>query len=118
MRALLIALMIALLPLRGWVGDAMAQQLATASVQAPVSGAEQARHTHTDCALHGDQGSTPEPASDHGGSCSDCQVCHTMAMEAPSLASLQAASAPAVLYPVSSDFASAERALGFKPPIG
>ena len=80
MRALVIALMIALLPLRGWVGDAMAQQLAVASVQ----GSHAAPAQHADCALHGEPAVVD--ASDHGGNCGDCQVCHTMAMEAPVVA--------------------------------
>ena len=52
MRALAIALMIALLPLRGWVGDAMAQQLALASVQGSQAEVAQPGTPHVDCALH------------------------------------------------------------------
>ena len=47
MRALVIALMMVLLPLRGWVGDAMAQAAATPLLQA----AAHADSQH-DCALH------------------------------------------------------------------
>ena len=48
MRALVIALMIALLPLRGWVGDAMAQAAVAPQVQA----AAHEQTAHHDCGLH------------------------------------------------------------------
>jgi hypothetical protein len=116
MRTLVIALMIALLPLRGWVGDAMAAQTALPVLQA---------HTHTDashvdCPLHG-ASAEAQIASDDGtdstAGCVACQICHTVAMEAAPLRLAVLSLPRAVLASASSTFASAERALSVKPPI-
>jgi hypothetical protein len=121
MRAFLIALMIALLPLRGWVGDAMAADLALASlphqamsVAAPVSPTT----LHADCALHAaSDAATPDDDGDQGAGCTACQVCHTLAVEARA----QTVSLPAISFQIipqpACNFASAERALSVKPPI-
>ena len=106
--------MIALLPLRGWVGDAMAQAAVAPQVQAaaPIAAA------HHDCALH--QASTDmaqDDGTDQGDSCTLCQACHTLALEAPAAGPAIQDPARIVASIVTSDFASAERALSVKPPI-
>ena len=113
MRAFVIALMIALLPLRGWAGDAMAEHMALPQAAAP------AATSHAHCAMH-DAGAEMTPAQDdaaaHDG-CSLCQACHTLALEA-CISSATPLTPPFLLPRVAaSDFASAERALSVKPPI-
>jgi cytochrome c553 len=117
MRTFLIALMIALLPLRGWVGDVMAEQMALPSmkVAAPVG----APHAH--CAMHDASADTTQAqdgsAQQHHEACSACQACHTLALEAV----LSTVTLPAPVHIVTPflafTFASADRALSVKPPI-
>ena len=133
MRLFLIALMIALLPLRGWVGDAMAMQMALTGHHAPASETSQhadgdsegtnsyvstiASAAAGDCAGHtGTQSIGDEPDAAHCEACTMCQTCHTVAvLQPPSLlAAIQAnpTSPPATMHA----FASADRALFLKPP--
>ena len=138
MRFLLIALMIALLPLRGWVGDVMATEMASNhAVQSEVAAKLTADHARTagaeanfdhasaqaeavsgdaDCVGHG-AGDSTAAASGHCESCTACQACHTVAL------SPLAADATPMLSPLApphspvARFASADAALGKKPPI-
>jgi hypothetical protein len=145
-RHFIFALLIALLPLRGWVGDVMATQMATnmaahavhhadeshGSSHAAQASVEAAQHTMTaDCTEHGaaapadvvvdahDQPDAGMPTHAAGDcpSCSACQVCHTVALSPQPFS--QAASALPAATPVmaASHFASAEAAPGQKPPI-
>jgi hypothetical protein len=117
MRVLFLALMIALLPLRGWVGDAMAMDMAAAALE-PAGMA-------SDCPGHADRQAGTERGTDHAEShagtdcshCTACQICHSVALT-PMALPLAAAALPAVA-PTSSTRqpASAERTPGFKPPI-
>ena len=136
MRHLLLALMIALLPLRGWVGDAMAMEMAARTV-ASLPDASSAAQAHPHAACQGDDpvaASAASPAPAHAmahtgqsagapitysdcGSCTTCEVCHSAAvvtgfpdMPALPLPVAVPAARPAV-------FASAVPAPGFKPPI-
>lgn len=139
MRLLLLALMIALLPLRGWVGDAMATEMAlghsfaTKNVATEIYVKRTASHLdvasevqHTEC--HGHAGaagdvSTNAPESqdnanhDHCSNCSACQICHTIA--AIAMTDMMAESAmPPVLRPAGGiRFASTVAAPHLKPPI-
>lgn len=132
MRVLFLALMIALLPLRGWVGDVMAVELAQPSpaaahhAPAPDHGAHapcheghgEAAHAHAP-AVDATQAASSdgEHAAGDCGSCTVCQICHSAALAAvlPQLpAAVLAAALPASRQPL---YASAERALGDKPPI-
>lgn len=144
MRHLLLALMIALLPLRGWVGDAMATQMAAAHVQhgqlvsaehsatktiaasAHHMGAEgHSGHEETspeatmamhDCAGHTTDSGTP--ANDAGcESCAACQACHTVALSLAAPDHSPVFKGRSLLRPASDQFASADAALGQKPPI-
>lgn len=132
--------MIALLPLRGWAGDAMATSMATADLRQPhvaiktvashahESGASSHFHHQTTAqAGHGvhDCGGAPQASQDESSastdgqceSCPNCQACHTVALS----------STPATLKPVvvplapqhslTAQFASADTALRQKPPI-
>ena len=135
MRHLLLILMIALLPLRGWAGDAMATGMAAGQVAqmrvATVNIASQAHaasvtahfdhetpvsdsvRTVADCAGHG----ADDTDASHCDTCSACQVCHTVALanSTPKLASIfQAFALP---HSAADQFASADAALRQKPPI-
>lgn len=121
MRVLLLALMIALLPLRGWVGDVMALEL-TAQSPAKVQAHAPEHHVATH---HGHAGPIAPVAHDagashasgDGASCTMCQICHSAALATglPQLASPRSASAIPPAPPL--HYASAERIPGFKPPI-
>lgn len=119
-----VVLMIALLPLRGWVGEAMAgqmiaQQLA-AVAQATTPADDAATGAHTDC--HGQVTADAPPAAEASssmdcGSCTSCQVCHSVAMAAPALTAAAPLQPHPALPAYGRQFASAERSPGFKPPI-
>jgi hypothetical protein len=120
MRRFVLALLIVLLPLRGWVGDAMAMEMATQAQTEPASAHESAvagNAMHADCAGHAAlQESEPQTQS-HCESCSACQICHTVAMTS-SIATLAAVHVPLAQPQAGAPlFSSAERAAGFKPPI-
>ena len=143
MRLMLIVLMMALAPLRGWAGDAMAitmvaQQISTMSMShaqpasLPVSDARlpqagAALVGHTDCMAHEaptqvavtphSDGASGDANMLHCPTCSFCQACSS-----PGLAAMASLFEPvrfAHAVPQSSGtlFTSAERAPGFKPPI-
>lgn len=134
--------MIALLPLRGWMGDAMATQMAVQALQAaqapaaspdvdePASSGLTAPHhgaassfvvgMASDCARHvSDDAAAGGAASVDANceNCSACQACHTVALSA--VGHRQAAYAPLGPVPGSGMmfFASADPASGQKPPI-
>ncbi|MEO8390881.1 MAG: hypothetical protein ABI893_05085 [Polaromonas sp.] len=144
MRHLLFALMIALLPLRGWVGDAMATQMAASHVQhAQHASAEQsatktiaapAHHTgaeghssheemspESSMAMHNCAEQTTDssiPVNDTGcESCAACQACHTVALSPAALDHSVVFEARSLPLPAPNQFASADAALGQKPPI-
>ena len=125
-------LLIMLLPLRGWVGDAMAMQMALPGQHAAVSSAMQhangdSAHAQMgsmdsaaagDCGGHtGAQDAGDEADAAHCEACAMCQTCHTVAVLllpdflAGAQASPMSPSAPMKV------FASADRALLLKPPI-
>lgn len=138
MRPLFFALMIALLLLRGWVGDAMANSMALAPLQHPASESRQlatktaataAAHTaheaehqtaHEaahDCAGHATTDDDSPAASTHCQTCDACQACHSVALTPPA-AHTGAAFNPYTKPPAPADrFASADAASGQKPPI-
>ena len=141
MRHLVLALMIALLPLRGWAGDVMATQMAASAVSieavAIEAGASDAHeiggkasfihqkqmfessNVTSDC--HAQLGSHPDTAnatnSEHCTTCPACQVCHTVALSPPSLDVTISFASPQLGQSSASIFTSADAALGQKPPI-
>lgn len=134
MRRWFFVLLIMLLPLRGWIGDAMAVQMALPGQHAPVSGAMQhadgdsgPAHTHgssvalataDDCGDHtGAQIADDAMDAAHCEACAMCQTCHTVAMLL--LPELLAATLVSPISPSANMhiFASADRALLLKPPI-
>jgi hypothetical protein len=124
MRTLFLALMIALLPLRGWVGDVMAVELA----QQSMAGAHQAMSAMADC-HEGHAGHAPmaqaapqaQPDGEHTtadcSTCTVCQICHSVAL-ASVLPQLPGTTLPMAAPRASQpQYASAERVQGDKPPI-
>ena len=113
MRHWFLVLMIALLPLRGWVGDAMAVEMLTQPAHAAMAtdghGAD-----HGQCACD-EHAASAEDGGDHQHSA--CDVCNVPAL-AMALPALQAA--PEVhraLARAAERFASSEAQRGIKPPI-
>lgn len=120
MRIFMLALMMILLPLRGWMGDAMAVEMATdqlhathtIAISAGAAGAsatfptktESTHSTAHDChdaptqatadTAGGQHGSDNAPSTDCG-SCSACQSCHAVGLVAMGHPTLSSA-APAV----------------------
>ena len=136
MRTFVLALAILLLPLRGWLGDAMALETVHATGAAAAAPMQHGMRGMPD--MHAMQGAddadgmseaeetaaTEAPGShpanathDCQSTCTDCQLCHSIAIAVwPEVPTPDAATRalPALL---SVAFASAEPAPGFKPPI-
>lgn len=123
MRHLLLALMIALLPIRGWMGDAMALSMLAAPAQTlhhqAASGIDHAEH-----AQGHDHSATrmADPGAGHqdgGGEHThkSCEVCNgpAMALSLPAVPTLSPKHG--VLAPMAERFASSEPHRGIKPPI-
>ncbi|NQW92727.1 MAG: hypothetical protein HQ446_01595 [Polaromonas sp.] len=138
MRHLFLIFMIALLPLRGWVSDAMATGMRATQVQqlqadpkmvathVHKTGGEALKDTQTvmakaaqtaaDCSGHA-SGAEPHAADNHCESCTVCQVCHTVALS-PTAADVTAVFDLRTLPRAAvAQFSSAEAALRQKPPI-
>jgi hypothetical protein len=125
MRHWFLVLLIALLPLRSGLADAMAAGLLCpppASVHVMV---DMGTDEHQQHQQHGDghqmdapsQHTTASPCHD-GSLCSACQICHSAAVVPTELAPLLSEQARAAPSAALGGFASAERALVLKPPIG
>jgi hypothetical protein len=139
MRRFSFVLMIALLLLRGWMGEAMATGMALTPLQPQPSATQAvAAHTHApgtqmhvghepaepeafhhaqavhDCA--GDPASDEASDADHA-HCVACQVCHTVALAPSAPGTHPAFSARALPRATAAFFASADTAIGQKPPI-
>jgi hypothetical protein len=125
MRHWFLVLMIALLPLRGWVGDAMAVEMLVQPAHATMAmsghGADHA--SDHGAGLHAEQAqcacdehaAAAEDKADHQHSA--CDVCNVPAL-AMAFAGLQTpASAYAQLAVMAEPFASSEAQRGIKPPI-
>ena len=150
MRIFLFALMIALLPLRGFAGDVMATEMAI-QLAAQHSQQNEVRDHHADATKHvathadhsgasghfdshhetaaaqeaaatanacaGHVGAEQCHSSDNHGSCQACQACHTVALSL-ALNPVQTVFPSSTLpHLAAAQFASAEAALGQKPPI-
>lgn len=138
---MLFAVMIALLPLRGWMGDAMATEMALTQLQS-TQFATKIMASHAHGISHGahfyhESGAAEavqegpvahdcaESASDDAFhpedtccvSCAACQVCHTLALSPVPADLNDLVSAHTLPYAAITSFASAEAALGKKPPI-
>ena len=141
MRQIIVALMIALLPLRAWVGDAMATEMASgAPAHTQIATEKIASSAHTeravvafdhqssvqppaaaaaasDCAGHGMHAPATEVTDAPCHSCSACQACHTVALSSSVAHTDSFYKPPALTHAPAAQFASAVAALGQKPPI-
>ena len=136
MRYFVLALMIFLLPLRGWAGDVMATQMASSALaiekvaaRAHETGAKASFHhqkqavnispavpdCHEQVVSHSD--TTDTPTNDHCSTCSACQSCHTVALSPTSSGLATSFNRPQVRQVIAARFTSADAALGQKPPI-
>ena len=115
-RFLLIALMLVLLPSRGWAGNVMAVDMATTTVQqAKMAGATDQSPMPADCIMQ-----SKTPSDDVAGqccSCETCELCLAVANLTPALWSASLLTRHASPLAFSATFTSATRALGQKPPI-
>lgn len=136
MRFFVLVLMVVLLPLRGWAGDAMATQMANAAVATKAGAARaheiravdsfdhqnedfEAPQAMADCHQQASTHSqTDETANnDHCGTCQACQACHTVALFPSSLDVMTSFTPPQLRPTHAAAFTSAATALGQKPPI-
>ena len=104
MRVLILALMIALLPLRGWVGDTMAVHSGVAAA----AGAMPA-----DCPMLAQADNTASAAC----ACDSCALCLPLVAVASRVDATAQAPVRDRAAANPDRFASAERVPGFKPPI-
>jgi hypothetical protein len=134
MRHRFLARLIALLPLRGWVGDVMAAQMSTAALAQPAAvmqhhaphdaAADPAMTQHADCPGHAmaqadvAAGHDADSSNDEHScnSCTVCQLCHTPALL---VEAAQPPAAPRSVPPQATPrvYTDALRVPGFKPPI-
>ena len=126
MRHLILILMIALLPLRGWTADVMTvsmavQQVATHSLDTEASDPFDAglmAGMPADCAMQMAWTQAPEDGSVPAGhGCTTCQLCMAVVTGYPTLPFSTGPLPQALQHMGSTSFTSAERASGFKPPI-
>ena len=132
MRRLLLILMIAFMPLRGWAGDVMAVDMVAGQLAAPARMV--AEHAHTekanahqaDCLGHVHtepeaSGDAEEPGNDqlasHCPTCNTCQVCSSAAFAVHVAVSCRMPAQYCVPFTGGAAFTSAEPAPGLKPPI-
>jgi hypothetical protein len=123
MRQILLILMIALLPLRGWASESMAvsmavQQLVVAQMQTVDEAGMPA-----DCPLFGQALKTSTTDTSNEGvsplckGCTTCQLCMALVTGYAPMPDIAAHLPHAVRLVNTVSFTSAERAPGFKPPI-
>ena len=142
MRIVILALMIALLPLRGWAGEVMATEIASAEVirthqeaQSTINlvaasadiysvkatlGHQQAKSAETlpmhDCEGHAKADETVS-ADTHCDSCPACQACHALGLSTAAVSLNSTFFSSPLPRRAADHFASAIAALGQKPPI-
>lgn len=127
MRILFLALMITLLPLRGWVGDVMAmerlgQALTTTPAVAAAHGeCHEAQAHHGQDAAHEAMGHpsghvSSQTHADCSG-CTVCQICHSVVLASTPVPASTTELPTAVPPSHARLYAGAEPVPGFKPPI-
>lgn len=121
MRYLLLALMIALLPVRGWVGNAMAVDMASQQVLQAQAGVKTSSAMPEDCPMHagtaGETATDPLKGAGHCNDCNTCELCLALATftgSAGAMASFTPAAAPPSVGQI---FSSAGSSTRLKPPI-
>ena len=123
MRRFIFIVMILLLPLRGWMGEAMATEMATMNVIAaqaintPASIDLPIENGMSDCDMHKTTKANKAATSEAKSTCTHCQACHATGL----VSTVKITSFGTVQYaqPLAqaSQFASASIAHSQKPPI-
>ncbi|PZO12555.1 MAG: hypothetical protein DCF26_18760 [Burkholderiales bacterium] len=113
MRHWFLVLMIALLPLRGWVGDAMAVEMLTQPAHAGMAMDEQGTG-HGNCACDEHAAATADSGDHQHSACDVCNV-PALAMALPAIQTPPTAHGQRVVP--AERFASSEAQQGVKPPI-
>jgi hypothetical protein len=120
MRAVLLFLMVALLPLRMWAADGMAVRMAHEQLHAASAAPANRAAMPDDCPMlqaHGDD--TDTPAGSHtaaGAHCSSCHLCAAATSSTPSArASVPSPTGPADVRP--SRYSDAQLSRALRPPI-
>jgi hypothetical protein len=119
MRVVVLILLIALTPLRGWANDVMATRMASqlpVAAQAVVTGAA----SHCDDMAAADTAAAPASPtveSGHCDNCSLCQMCFATALPVTRSLAPQATTRQPSPAMRQEQFRSAALALGHKPPI-
>lgn len=118
-RHLLFALLIALLPLRAWMGDAMAVSMMPAGppAHAPMAMVQQPCPDHTAAATATTGHDQAGPAADAGHQHPSCDVCNGPAMAQAAPADTARPLQRGLLASPAEHFASSEPRRGVKPPI-
>ena len=115
-RFLFIALMLVLLPLRGWAGNAMAVDMyATSALQAKTASTASQAPMSPDCAMHSQ--AQPDGAAPHCSSCDTCELCLAVAKPTPAHWSANRLARQPSLLAFNASFSSATSAASLKPPI-
>ena len=142
MRIVLLILMLTLLPLRGWMGDAMATSMAFAELRASSNSASisigdadrasksQAKHVvqvqrpsdyvvlaGTDCEGHTLSGQATSEEAVHCTPCSACGACHSTSISSAGPVWVSAVHGGDLLAMPADAFFSADAASSQKPPI-
>ncbi|PQA78562.1 hypothetical protein [Rhodoferax sp. TS-BS-61-7] len=119
-RLVLLLILIALVPLRAWAGDAMAIQMAAQTRAADMVAAASPPPAHSNChEMQAEPATAPQTShtADPCATCASCQACFTVALVVPALQSATQALPHGLPRAASAQFTSAVLALGHKPPI-
>jgi hypothetical protein len=127
MRILLLALMIALLPVRGWMGNAMAVDMASQAVakaQQTDSEADADASMPADCPMHAQSagkeaadGDAQVTGSVHCNGCDNCELCLALVTSTWPEELTPTITRHAAPLATGYRFSSADRFSSFKPPI-
>ena len=123
MRHILLILMIALLPLRGWASESMAVSMAVQHLVVAQKQVAGEAEMSADCPFFGQTSEQSTTEVKSGGisplckGCTTCQLCMALVTGYPPMVGAAIELPHAQRLTISASFASAERAPGFKPPI-
>jgi hypothetical protein len=130
MRFLLLALMIALLPVRGWMGNAMAVDMASQAVANAQKTATSAASPGADTSMPADcpmlaqlsandavSADTPQADGGRCNACDTCELCLALATTTWFYAAPAAFARHAEPLAIGHGFSSADRFSSLKPPI-
>lgn len=118
MRYLFIALLIVLLPLRGWAGNAMAVDMAVQQVLMAQTSVANTAVMPADCPMHMQALDNQTGAAKlNCNSCDTCELCLALASWTHTVWAAGKMSRPAAPLLMANDFRSAAATASFKPPI-